>query len=33
MGLETGRFVGTGRFIVEEGKSHVNEMNISKAVK
>ncbi|KAK7883473.1 hypothetical protein LTR67_011223 [Exophiala xenobiotica] len=31
--LETGRFVGTSRFIVEEGKPQVIEMKISKLVK
>lgn len=32
-GLETSRFVGTSRFILEEGKDQVIEMKISKIVK
>ena len=32
-GLETSRFVGTSKFIVEEGKPFVIEMKISKIVK
>ena len=32
-GLETGVFVGAGRFVVEKGKPAVVEYKLSKAVK